>query len=111
MKTLQDYVTVYGPEAGPKLYKTLRSRAAYKGVSTRRRHQIELLTGRPFRLRRKASVAVGQARLPLTDPAETPAVIAASSGDDQGESLNFQTVLSPRTTETLPPGAPSTSTS
>ena len=57
MKTLQDYVTAYGPEAGPKLFHTVKSRAAYKGVSTRRRHRIEALTGRPYRLRRKPSAA------------------------------------------------------
>jgi hypothetical protein len=57
LKTLRDYVTAYGPEAGPKLYRTLGSRAAYEGVSTRRRHQIEALTGRPYRLRRPQAQA------------------------------------------------------
>lgn len=77
MQSLQDYVSVYGPEAGPKLYKTLRSRAAYKGVSTRRRHQIEALTGRPFRVRRRPAAVSGQARLPLTDPAPCAAEATA----------------------------------
>ena len=45
MKTLADYIAGYGPEAGPKIYRVLKSRAAYKGVSTRRRHRIEALTG------------------------------------------------------------------
>jgi hypothetical protein len=67
MKTLQDYVAVYGPLAGPKLFKTLRSRAAYKGVSTRRRHQIEAITGTPFRRSRRSRSEANQARLPLGD--------------------------------------------
>jgi len=70
VKTLQDFVTEYGAEAGPKMYRTLRSRAAYKGVCTRRRHQIETLTDRPYRLRRKRTAAAsGQATLPFEDAA------------------------------------------
>jgi hypothetical protein len=78
MRTLQDYVTTYGPEAGPKLYHTLRSRAAYKGVSTRRRHRIEELTGRPFRVRRRNRAPAAQALLPLTDPAPVTGITAAT---------------------------------
>ena len=73
MKTLQDYVAAYGPEAGPKMFHLVRSRAAYKGVSTRRRHAIESLTGRPYRVRRPAAPqtapAERQALLPLVKPA------------------------------------------
>jgi hypothetical protein len=78
VRTLQDYVTAFGPEAGPKLFHTLRSRAAYKGVSTRRRHQIEAMTGRPFRTRRRLAAKRVQAQgvLPLADlaPAEPSAL-------------------------------------
>jgi hypothetical protein len=62
---LENYVTQYGPEAGPKIYQAIRSRAAYKGASTRRRRRIAALTGRPYRLRRKSSPAKGQGTLPL----------------------------------------------
>lgn len=73
-QTLQRYIDQYGPEAGPKLFHILRSRAAYKGVSTRRRHRIADLTGRPYRVRRKA-VASGQLTLPLppAEPEHAPA--------------------------------------
>lgn len=67
-QTLRKLIDQYGPEAGPKLYRILKSRAAYKGVSTRRRHQIEHLTGRPYRVRRKAAGS-GQLTLPLSGPA------------------------------------------
>jgi hypothetical protein len=63
--TLQGYIAQYGPEAGPKIYHAVRSRAAYKGVSTRRRRRIAALTGRPYRLRRKSSPAKDQGMLPL----------------------------------------------
>jgi hypothetical protein len=78
MRTLQDYVATYGPEAGPKIYRTIKSRAAYKGVSTRRRHRIEALTGRPYRTRRRPAPASGvcQALLPLAGP-----VAAAEAGE------------------------------
>lgn len=80
VKTLQDFVTEYGPDAGPKLYRTLRSRAAYKGVCTRRRRPIETLTGRPCRLRRRGPVAAtGQADLPFPDPAPAGSVGACGS--------------------------------
>ena len=77
MSTLEAYIERYGPEAGPKLHRALRSRAAYKGVSTRRRRQIEALTGRPYRVRR-ASVAKATPALPLT--AELATGGAATSG-------------------------------
>ena len=65
MNTLQGYIEKFGPEAGPKIYHITKSRAAYKGVSTKRRHRIEALTGRPYRPRRKSSPAKGQGQLPL----------------------------------------------
>ena len=77
VSTLQAYIERYGPEAGPKLHRALRSRAAYKGVSTRRRRQIEALTGRPYRVRR-AAVATATPALPLT--AELATSGAATSG-------------------------------
>ncbi len=55
VSTLQACIEKYGPEAGPKLHRALKSRAAYKGVSTRRRRQIEALTGTPYRVRRNAA--------------------------------------------------------
>jgi hypothetical protein len=69
VSTLQRYIDRFGPEAGPKIHRAVRSRAAYKGVSTRRRHRIEELTGKPYRLRRKASAARWQGLLPLAEPA------------------------------------------
>ena len=71
--TLKKYIDQYGPEVGPKLDRILRSRAAYKGVSTRRRHQIERLTGRAYRVRRQAA-APGQLTLPLPEPTEAGVV-------------------------------------
>src|SRR5215218_10098283 len=67
--TLERYIENYGPEVGPKIHHVMRSRAAYKGVSTRRRHRIEALTGRPYRVRRRPTPAAGQGLLPLA-PAE-----------------------------------------
>lgn len=80
MRTLADYVAAYGLDAGPKMFHTIRSRAAYKGVSTRRRHRIEALTGRPYRLRRKAVPATGprQTMLALMAP-ESKSTTAAGS--------------------------------
>jgi hypothetical protein len=71
-KTLQKYIDRYGPEAGPKLFHVLKSRAGHKGVSTRLRHQIEHLTGRPYRIRHR-SEAQGQLTLPLAEPVGPPA--------------------------------------
>ena len=70
MSTLERYVATFGPEAGPKIHRVVLSRAAYKGVSTKRRQRIETLTGRPYRLRRKSTVAKNQGFLPLAEPAE-----------------------------------------
>jgi hypothetical protein len=95
MRTLQDYVAAYGQDAGAKLYRTIRSRAAYKGVSTRRRHQIEALTGRPYRVRRRK--VSGPILLPLRDP-----------DPDQGTE---STERPPLTMETVSCLEPSTSTS
>ena len=77
MENLQTYLDRYGPEAGPKLYHVLRSRAAYKGVSTRRRRRLEALTGKPLRPRRRPSPTAP--RLPLfAEPAPgTPAPVGA----------------------------------
>ena len=77
MSTLQACIDSYGPEAGPKLYRALKSRAAYKGVSTRRRRQIEALTGRPYRVRR-AAAATAAPTLPLAPE------LAASGADIAG---------------------------
>jgi hypothetical protein len=63
VEKLQHYIDCYGPEAGPKLYRILRSRAAYKGVSTRRRRQLQALTGQPLRARRRPRAMAP--RLPL----------------------------------------------
>ena len=65
MTALENYVAQYGPEAGPKIYRAARSRAAYKGASTRRRRRIAALTGRPHRVRRKSTPAKDQGMLPL----------------------------------------------
>ena len=54
---LQSYVTKYGPEAGPKLYHAVQSRAAYIGASARRARIIEELTGKATRVRRRAETA------------------------------------------------------
>jgi hypothetical protein len=70
VSALQRYIETFGPEAGPKIQQAVRSRAAYKGVSTKRRHRIEALTGRPYRLRRKSSATKGQGLLPLAEPTE-----------------------------------------
>jgi hypothetical protein len=72
VSALQRYIETFGPEAGPKIQQAVRSRAAYKGVSTKRRHRIEALTGRPYRLRRKslATKGKGQGLLPLAEPTE-----------------------------------------
>jgi hypothetical protein len=78
---LQRYIDAFGPEAGPKIHQAVKSRAAYKGVSTRRRHRIEALTGRPYRLRRRAPAARGQGLLPLA-PAEADP--SGTSGLPQG---------------------------
>ncbi len=69
VNTLQGYIERYGPEAGPKLHRALKSRAAYKGVSTRRRRQIEALTGRPFRVRRHAPRPTSPTLPMMTEPA------------------------------------------
>lgn len=52
MSVLERYVDQFGPVVGPKLIHLEKSRAAYKGVCTRRRSQIEQLTGKPMRRRR-----------------------------------------------------------
>ncbi len=60
---LQNYVDRFGPEAGPRLYHAMRSRASYKAASTRARRRIAELMGLPFRERRpeRASRAVDDA--------------------------------------------------
>lgn len=72
MTALENYVAQYGPEAGPKIYRAARSRAAYKGASTRRRRRIASLTGRPYRVRSKSSPAKDQGVLPLAGFAAGP---------------------------------------
>lgn len=52
MSVLQRYIDQFGPVVGPKLLHLEKSRAAYKGVSTRRRSRIEEVTGKPFRRRK-----------------------------------------------------------
>jgi hypothetical protein len=54
MSQLDRYIERYGPQAGPKLYHALQSRAAYIGSSRRRGREIEALTGRPLRKRSPA---------------------------------------------------------
>ena len=63
MKIMQGYIDRFGPVFGPKLYELARSRAAHKGVSTRRRREIEELIGRRFRDRRP--VEAREEHLPL----------------------------------------------
>ena len=77
MSKLQAYIDRYGPEAGPKLHRALKSRAAYKGVSTRRRRQIEVLTGKPYRVRRAGAATATSA--PLLAPE-----LATSGADASG---------------------------
>ena len=78
---LQACIERYGPEAGPKLHRALKSRAAYKGVSTRRRRQIEAMTGRPYRVRRHAGTEASPTLPLMPEPATigqtSPGVIAA----------------------------------
>lgn len=74
MNMLQGYIERYGTEAGPKLYRALKSRAAYKGVSTRRRRQIEALTGRPYRVRRRAAISEGPMLPLMPEPVESETV-------------------------------------
>ena len=57
MHKLDSYVARYGPDAGPKLYRTVQSRAAYIGASARRARIIEELTGKATRVRRTAETA------------------------------------------------------
>lgn len=40
MRRLQSYVAKYGPEVGPKLYRTLQSQAAHAGVGARLRRKL-----------------------------------------------------------------------
>ena len=40
MRRVDSYIEKYGPLVGPKLYRTMQSRAAYKGVSTKLRKKI-----------------------------------------------------------------------
>src|SRR3954452_13999257 len=81
--TRERYIESYGPEVGPKIHHVMRSRAAYKGVSTRRRHQIEALTGRPYRVRRRSTTATGQGLPPLA-PAEPSGVVGTGEGEQPG---------------------------
>jgi len=68
MRARQDFVEKYGAVAGPMIERVLRSRAAYKGVSTRRRHLIEALNGpKPMRGRRAGTGDRRQPLLPFTD--------------------------------------------
>jgi hypothetical protein len=70
VNTLQGFIDQFGPVAGTKMYRAVRSRAAYKGVCTRRRRRIETLTGRAYRPGRKSLPANGQHLLPLGDAGE-----------------------------------------
>lgn len=64
MNTVQGYIDRFGPVVGPKLFHLEKSRAAYKGVSTRRRRQIEAITGKPWRSRKPSARPVPEG-LPL----------------------------------------------
>jgi hypothetical protein len=77
VSTLQSCIEQFGPEAGPKLHRALKSRSAYKGVSTRRRRQIEALTGRPYRVRLRSATSPAPT-LPLMPE------LAASGADTPG---------------------------
>lgn len=80
MNTVQGYIEKFGPVVGPKLFHLEKSRAAYKGVSTRRRRQIEAITGRPFRKRRVVARPVGV--LPLfPEEAPTPAQVRTDASE------------------------------
>jgi len=74
MSTLQRYINQFGPVVGPRLLHLEKSRAAYKGVSTRRRSRIEEVTGKPFR-KRKPTVRpiVTEAPMPLFPETEVGA--------------------------------------
>ena len=65
MSELQRHVEAYGPVAGAKIYHMLKSRAAYKGVSTRRRHQVAAATGVPSRPVRPGAAV--QPMLPIVE--------------------------------------------
>jgi len=69
VNTVEGYIAKFGAEAGPKIYHIVRSRAAYKGASTKRRHRIEALTGKPYRARRTSRPSPSQGLLPLAEPA------------------------------------------
>lgn len=43
MRKLELYVKKYGPEVGPKLFRTLQSQAAHAGVSARLRRKLHAL--------------------------------------------------------------------
>ncbi|QEH35032.1 hypothetical protein OJF2_35770 [Aquisphaera giovannonii] len=47
MTRLENYVQQYGPVVGPKLFRTLQSKAAYAGVSARLRRKINAVQGNP----------------------------------------------------------------
>ena len=53
MSELDRQVETYGTVAGAKIYHMLKSRAAYKGVGTRRRRRIAAITGVPVRSPRR----------------------------------------------------------
>ncbi len=46
IRRLENFVSKYGPEAGPVLYHVLQSQAAHAGVSKRLRHKLDVLEGR-----------------------------------------------------------------
>lgn len=60
IRRLENFVSKYGPEAGPKLFHALQSQAAHAGVSARLRKKIDVLEGRV-----PAAVKVKPERYPL----------------------------------------------
>lgn len=70
MRKLHNYVSKYGPVAGPTLYRALQSQAAHAGVSARLRRKIESLTApRP----EAEPSATAQPNLPFMDAPESAA--------------------------------------
>lgn len=58
MTQLERYIDRYGPKAGAKIYRTIRSRAGYLGTSRRRGREIAEITGRPMTVGRANPPAV-----------------------------------------------------
>jgi hypothetical protein len=75
MRRIDSYIQKYGPAVGPKLYRTMQSRAAYAGVSARLRKKIA-------GLKAGAEPASGK---PADGPMATQALLPLSAGEELAE--------------------------